>query len=757
MEDNKNTTSAELSDLATEYMMIYGVNVSRLRSIPFIVDGLKPIHRRILYALYKEPGDKDTFHKVASAMGSTLHYSPHGDQGMNDTFARMAQPFSNNAPYLTPDGNCGTATNGDDCAAERYWDVRISDFARDVLFKEFDGKVNMLPNYDYSRTEPFYLPARFPTVLLNGTDGIAYTMMSDIPPFNVSEVADATLKLLQNPDAKINLVPDSPTGCDIIVRDKETFVFQSKFEMDNRNYTITITHTAYGKYLRKIQKEIYKIQNGDSPMNEILSADDESDLIEGKIALVIRCKPCNLYTVVNKLFKRIPQLRNAVSLKNVLVIDTTLRTLTLTPKQILLRWLEIRFNDKRNWLMRELVSKTQRYNILDGKAYMLNEENIDKTTHLVLKTNKKDLVDALVKLYHPHISSAQANAIADTRIGNLTADEFKKTIEEMRKINEEIKSLRDTLSTPEKIKESIADDIKEIKAKYGVPRRSKILNLDNTERSNVGVVQILTDGSVVFGETETPDHLSSDVYPVSGDMVCLIDDMAQFVWINTEKVDSGTPMTLTSIGKSVMGKCLVAVSNKSNDILLLTNHGRVKYMPISKIPSNISRKPLIPLNDGERVVSIIELRDESQDVLIYTSDGMGKRVRTSDISKMSSVDAQGQFLIKDVDNVSGMFCVDNKKPLLVYVTLLGKMRVNNVKHLVSGKKYSDMKPIITLSPQDDLVGVYCVSENDVVTLYHGDGRISTVNVKSLPVSTMAIPPNRPKHVPAVKVIRTVIS
>lgn len=757
MEDNKNTTSAELADLATQYMMIYGVNVSRLRSIPFIVDGLKPIHRRILYALYKEPGDKDTFHKVASAMGSTLHYSPHGDQGMNGTFARMAQPFSNNAPYLTPDGNCGTATNGDDYAAERYWDVRISDFAYDVLFKEFDGKVNMLPNYDYTRMEPFYLPARFPTVLLNGTDGIAYTMMSDIPPYNVSEVADATLKLLHNPNAKINLIPDSPTGCDIIVRGPESFVFQSKFEMDNLNYTITITHTAYGKYLRKIQKEIYSIQNGDNPIPEILTADDESDLIEDKVALVIRCKKCNLYNVVAKLFKRIGQLRNTVSLKNVLVIDTTLRTLTLTPKQIILRWLEIRYNDKRNWLMRELVSKTQRYNILDGKAFMLNDENINKTTKIFKENNSDELVPALVKAFHPNISSSQANYISDAKFKNLTKDEFKKTLEEMKKLDREIKELHETLSTPESIKEAIADDIKEIKAKYGIPRRSKILDPNNTERTNVGVVQILTDGSVVFGETETPDHLSSDIFPVSDDMICLIDDEARFVWIKTDTIDAGVPVTLTSIGKSVMSKCLVAVSNKSNNILLLTNQGRVKYMPISKIPSNISRKPLIPLNDGEKVVSIIELRDESQDILIYTSDGMGKRVRTSDINKMSSVDAQGQFLIKDVDNVSGMFCVDNKKPLLVYVTLLGKMRVNNAKYLVSGKKYGEMKPIITLSPQDDLVGVYCVSESDVVTLYHADSRVSTVNIKSLPVSTMAIPPSRPKHVPGVKVIRTVIS
>ena len=212
MEDNKNTTEAELFDLATNSMMLYGVNIIMMRAIPHLVDGLKPIHRRILYSIWEKYKKEHEFVKVASAMGDVLHYSPHGDQGLCGTYARMAQTFSNNAPYLTPDGNAGTPTTGSDYAAERYWDVRLSDFTLDVFFKEFDGKVNMVPNYDNKSVEPLYLPSRFPTALLNGTDGIAYTMLSDIPPYNLSEVADATLKLLANPDAKIKLVPDSPTN-----------------------------------------------------------------------------------------------------------------------------------------------------------------------------------------------------------------------------------------------------------------------------------------------------------------------------------------------------------------------------------------------------------------------------------------------------------------------------------------------------------------------------------------------------------------
>ena len=755
MEENRNLVERELFDLATDSMMLYGVNINLFRAIPQIYDGLKPIHRRILYSMWEK--HRDNLVKVATSEGEVLHYSPHGDQGLTGVYARMAQPFSNNVPLLFPDGNCGTPTSGDDYAAERYWDVKISEFTKEVLFKEFDGKVNMMPNYDRSTDEPIYLPAKFPIILLNGVTGIAYTMSCDIPPYNLSEVADATLKLLDNPNAKIRLIPDSPTGCDVMVRDDTTFVFQSCFDVDNMNYTITIRNTPYTKYIRDIQKDVWAIQDSTNPIPELLTCDDESELIEDKLALVFRCKPCNLYTVVNKLFRRVPGLRSVVSTKNMIVVDNVYRTHEYDIRQILLGWIKIRLVEKRNWYLRDLVSKTQKYNILEGKAFMLHPKNIDKTLDIYKKSKRAEIPLKLVQAYPKKVSTSQANYMKDAHMYEITIDEYEATLKEMEDLDNKIKELKIIVSDPENIKNAIADDIKQIKAKFGVPRRSKIINLDNTERNSVGVVQILTDGSVVFSETENPDHLSSDVTPVSGDQVCLIDDTAQFLWVNTNKVPQGKPVTMTSIGKTMMGRCVSVVSNMSNNILILTNRGRVKYMPIDRIPSNASKKPLIPLEVDEVVVSILELRDESEDILIYTSDGMGKRVKTSELNKVMSVDSIGQFLIKDVNNVSGMFCVNNKKPLLLYVTVLGRTRVNKASLLKEGKKFGEMKSIIRLSPQDDLIAVYCVDPSQTVALQHADSRISTINISSLPVSTMSTPPTREKHVPGVKVVRAVIS
>lgn len=754
-----NVQEKELYDLATDSMMLYGVNINLQRALPNVYDGLKPIHRRILYAIWKSY--KGGYTKVASSIGDVLHFSPHGDQGMGGIYARMAQPFSNNAPLLTPDGNPGTPTTGKDYAAPRYWDVCISKFALDVLFKEFDGKVNMVPNYDNKEDEPLFLPARFPIILLNGVTGIAYTMSSDIPPYCINDVADATLKLLDKPEAKIRLVPDSPTGCDVMERNNETFMFQSSYDIDNRSYTITIKNTPYSKYLRDIQKALNEIQDSTNPISEILSADDECDFTIDRFAFVIRCKPCNLYTVINKLFTRVPGFRSVVSTKNMIVVDNEYRTHEYDIRQILLNWIEIRLVEKRNWYLRELVEKTRLFNKLEGKAFLLNKKNLDKTIKIFRNSKTKaDIVPNLVNAYKGGsyiLTTSQADFVQEAHLYQLTEEEYNKTVEKMEETEKEVNEIRDIISDPANIKKKIAEDILEIKTKYGAPRRSRILKSDNTEKNNIGVVQILTDGSVVFSETENPDHISSDVSPISDDKVCLIDEKGQFIWLNTSKIELGKPLTLTSVGKCVMGKCVAAVSNMDNNILILTNRGRVKYMPVDKIPSNASRKPLLPLEPDEEVVSIFELRDENEDVLIYTKDGMGKRIHTSELNCVNSVDAQGQFLIKDVDNVSGMFCVNNKKPLLVYVTILGRTRVNKAALLKEGKKFGELKPIIKLTPQDDLIAVFCADKDQLIKLQHADGRVSTINISSLDVVTMATPPVREKHVPGVKVVRAVLS
>lgn len=749
--------SVEASDVSEIYMCEYGININLQRSIPMINDGVKLVVRRILYMMYlkyRNVGVKGT-----SLIGDALKIHPHGDLGMGGIISRMCQEFSNNIPLLNAPSNTGNATTGDDYASPRYIiNITLSDFAKDVLFDEFDGKVNMRESSDIAIKEPIALPSKFPIILLNGTSGIGWTLSTDVPPYNLNEIADATIKLLKNPQAKVNLVPDLPTGCDIIVKDPNTFIMQSSFEIDPVNYVITIKNTPYLKYLDDIDKALRAIQDSENKIKEIDDACDESDLEAGKVEYVIRCRPCNLYQLVNTLFRRVPGFRSTISTRNMLVVTPNFRTDHYDVRQILCSWIGHRLREKRNWFLRQLVALGTEYNMNEVKAFLLSPKNLDKTVKVYRSCDeKKDIGPALMKAYPGKVSSSQGEYMSGIEMYRVTKKEYERTIERMEQLEKEIKRIKDIVKEPEKIKEAIIDEIKEIKQKYGYPRRSKILNLESDTDVNIGVVQILPEGTILFSETENPEHLSSDITPLAGDNVCLVDDKGYFLWVDTNKVLHDKPMTLTSIGKQQMGKCVAALSNPDNSVVLLSNRGRIKFMPITSIPTNATKKPLVPLDDDEYIVSVIEVRDSSQDILVYTSDGMGKRVQISDLNLVKSVDAQGQFIVRNDAEVAGMFTINPNKQWLVYVTRLGRIRVNHAKFLNAAKKFGDLKPIIKLSQQDDLIAVFCTNKEQKITLNHADSRTTSVNIDSIEPTTMATPPVRPKHVPGVKVLRATIS
>lgn len=752
---NPNIVSEDLTELAKNYMCLYGVNINIQRTIPMIGDGLKPITRRILYIMYKYY--RNTKVKGSVAQGQVLTLSPHGDQGLSDIFARMAQTFSNNVPLLdTKDtGNSGNAVAGDDYAAPRYLSFVLPEFTKEVLFEEFDGKTNMIPSSDDTTLEPFVLPAKFPIILLNGNIGIGWTLSTSIPPYNLNEVADATIKLLKNPDSKINLIPDLPTGCSIKKVSAESFIMESSYELDNLNYIITIKNTPYQSYLDDIDEKVREMQLSSNPINEILSADDESDLLNDDIKYVIRCKPCNLHNIVNTLFKRVPGFRKSISTTNMTVVDN-FQNKSYNTKQIILAWIKWRLNEKRNYLLREYVSTSTLLNMLKGKAFMLSPKNINNTIKIFRSCNSKDeIIDALVKGYEGKVTTSQANFISGLRLYQLVQKEYDNTLTEITSTEEKITDIRSKIEKPESLKELIIEELKEIKKKYGTPRKSRIITSQNEDNTSIEIVQILKDGSVCFGETNNPEHLSSDIVPISGDTL-LIDDKAQFVWVNPSVLDPGKPYTMTSLGKTICGPCMLAVSNKESNIILLTNTGRIKCIPVNKIPSNNSRKPLLPsMSSDEFIVSALEVRNDSEDIMIFTKDGLGKRILLTDLNITTSVDAIGQYILKDYE-VAGMFKINPNRQMMLYVTELGRIRLNNMKYLSTQKKFGAPKQIIKLSDRDTLLNVLCVNDDDTVLLYHADSRTSSIVVNSIPVSTFSQEPVRPKHVPAVKVIRATI-
>ena len=319
---NKWLTEQEAGELSEDYMCIWGTNINIARAIPDVRDGCKPIVRRMLYSTYITCGNK--YFKVASATGDVLHLSPHGDASINEAFNQLAQTFNNNVCLYNATGNAGTVLRGDDGAAPRYLTMKLSKFAQEVFFDDFDKRVDMRPSFDDTMEEPIILPAKFPMVLLNGTAGIGYTVSTNVPPYNLNEIADATIKLIQNPDAPIRLIPDSPTGCGIMVNDKkpDSFAWIATAQCDPENYTITFTHLPYHVFLNDIDDRIRQIMKSSKPIQGIIQVSHDSDMMDDKIAYTIICKPgSNVYKILGELYNRVSGLKSSFSASNLLVVD----------------------------------------------------------------------------------------------------------------------------------------------------------------------------------------------------------------------------------------------------------------------------------------------------------------------------------------------------------------------------------------------------------------------------------------------------
>lgn len=783
----------EMYDLATNYMSLYGVNVNMARAIPFIKDGLKPIHRRILYAAYRFY--RDNFVKTSVLLGDVGKFSPHGDQGLNAVVAKMAQPFANNIPLLTAKGNVGNVTTGNDFAADRYYAVKISKFAMDMIFGEFDGKVNMIPSYDGSLEEPFTLPTKFPIILLNGTSGIGYTLSSDIPPYNLIEVANATIKIIEffkefkdasekycrkhknyiseylsfGPNVynvmtidpkvikelglkrpKIHLVPDSPTGCNIYIKDANKFLMESVYTIDNTNYTITIKNTPYLKFLDNIDAALREVQRSNNPINEIIDAGEQSDDVSKEFKYVIKCKPCNVQNVVNTLFRRVGGFRSTLSTSNMTVIDSTYHTKNFTVGEILGDWIAQRFVDKRAWFLRDLVEKTTRLNMLEGVEIMLRGKNLEKTINIIKKNKRHDVVPALVKGYNGEITSSQAAYVNELPLYRITVDEHDKTVEEIEKLNDKIKWIRKVTDNDDAVLDTIVDDLTQVKTDYPIPRKSRIISggLDETLQP-VGTACILPSGNILLSEMASPELISSDIKTLSGSIACLIDEYGSFINIDTRTAQHNAELPLQSLGndKKKLYKCVGILSNPNNYAVILTNKSRVKIMPIKSIltsKANIVPRSIAPLDTDETIVSVLEVSNLADDALVYTKDGLGKRIRLSDVVLSTTTSAIGRFLNQDINNVSGMFIIDGNKPLILYVSNLGRLRVNHAKYLVAGKKYSDLKPIIELSERDDLIAVFCCDDKQTVTLHLDNGKLLNVKIDTLGISTINTPPVKAK-------------
>ena len=659
----KEVISVNLEDEMRQSYLDYAMSVIVGRALPDVRDGLKPVHRRVLFAMHELGNDwNKPYKKSARVVGDVIgKYHPHGDSAVYDTIVRMAQPFSLRYMLIDGQGNFGSV-DGDPPAAMRYTEVRMAKIAHELLADLDKETVNFTPNYDESEREPSVLPTRVPNLLINGSAGIAVGMATNIPPHNLTEVVDACLHLIEFPDASIQDLmgiipgPDFPTSGTIngssgireaylTGRGRIYLRAQCDFEEENGRFSIIVTELPYQVNKARLMEKIAELAK-EGRLEGISGLRDESD--KDGMRMVIELKRGESPEVVlNNLYQQ-TAMQNVFGINMVALIDGRPRCLNL--KEILLAFIDHRREVVTRRTLFDLRKARDRAHILEGLAVAL--ANIDEVIELI-KTSENPgvakerlldrdwlpgvVTDLLLRAEDGQrsrpehllpefglrgdryrLSVEQAQAILDLRLHRLTGLEQEKIIAEYREILKRIDSLLEILGSDVRLMEVIRDELLLVRESFGDTRRTRILenHLD------------LTRGDLVT-EEDMVVTVSHEGYVKSQPLT---------VYRAQRRGGRGKTATTTK-EEDYIDKLIVA--NTHDTILCFSSVGKVYWLKVYELPvaSRVSRgRPfvnLLPLADGEKINAMLPVRhfDEGHFIFMATSLGIVKKVELREFER----------------------------------------------------------------------------------------------------------------------------
>ncbi|MBU1235868.1 MAG: DNA gyrase subunit A [Gammaproteobacteria bacterium] len=658
----KETLPISLEEEMRHSYLDYAMSVIVGRALPDVRDGLKPVHRRVLFAMHELNNDwNKAYKKSARIVGDVIgKYHPHGDTAVYDTIVRMAQDFSLRYMLVDGQGNFGSV-DGDNAAAMRYTEVRMARIGHELLADIEKETVDFGPNYDGSEQEPLILPARIPNLLINGSAGIAVGMATNIPPHNLGEVVDACLAVLENPAIdiedliKIVPAPDFPTAAMIYgvsgVRDgyltgRGRVIMRARThieELPSGRQAIIVDELPYQVNKKTLQEKIAELVN-DKKIDGIAHIQDESD--KSGMRLVIEIKRGEVPEVIlNNLYKQ-TQLQDTFGMNMVALVDGRPQLLNL--KQML----ECFINHRREVVTRrtvfELRKARDRGHILEGLAVALS--NVDEVIALIkaaptppdakrelmARPWKSQLVEdmlrrAAAEASRPeglapefglssrgyYLSDAQAQAILELRLQRLTGLEQDKIVAEYKDVMEQIADLLDILARPERIIRIIGDELAAIRQQYNDPRRSEIV----LQTADINLEDLITREDMVV-------TLSHGGYAKRQRM----DDY------RTQK-RGGRGKQAASVKEDDFVDHLF-VANTHDYILCFSNRGRVYWLKVYEVPegTRTSRgKPIVnlfPLEENEKITAVLPVKefDEQHFVFMATAKGTVKKTPLTDFS-----------------------------------------------------------------------------------------------------------------------------
>jgi len=621
-----------IEDELKESFLDYAMSVVVSRAIPDVRDGLKPVHRRVLYTMHQLGFFHNrSYHKSVRVVGEVLgKYHPHGDQAVYQSMVGLVQPFSKRYPLLDGQGNWGSV-DGDNAAAMRYTEVRMQKIAQELLADLDKETVVFVSNFDESTVEPVILPSKLPNLLINGTAGIAVGMATSIPPHNLNEVVDACLALLQDPDIADEVLfelvpaPDFPTGGIICGRAGAVKAYKTGRGSVILRGVVDIEETKKGSTL--IIKELpYQVNKAELAMKI-------ADLVKNKVIdgisnikdetnrrgmrLVIELKRGEIPQVIlNQLYKHTP-LQNSISFLMLALLDN--RPIIFTLRHMLQEFVYHRKQVVYRRSVYDLKKARARKHLLDG--FVIALDNIDEAVSLIKSSTSGD--EAAEKLHARFaLSPEQCKAILEMRLQRLTGMEQQKIRNEMEEIQKHITYLLSIIENEEILIEEVTKELHEMKRLYGDERRSRI----------EGAIDILTEADLI------PDEEVVVTLTIKGYM--------KRVLLSTYGVQhrgGKGKMGMASLEGSEDVMQDLFVTKNHDTLLFFTNLGRIYSLQVFEIPeaSRLARGRavinLLPLQEGEQVVKLLTARDlEGKFLVMLTKDGIIKRTKASDFAKIRS-------------------------------------------------------------------------------------------------------------------------
>ncbi|MGJ0288573.1 DNA gyrase subunit A [Aliarcobacter cryaerophilus] len=776
--ENQDIVDINIEDSVKTSYLDYSMSVIIGRALPDAKDGLKPVHRRILYAMHDlNLTSKVAYKKSARIVGDVIgKYHPHGDISVYDALVRMAQSFSMRAPLVDGQGNFGSV-DGDSAAAMRYTEARMTRIAEEVLRDLDKDTVNFVPNYDDTMKEPAVLPTRVPTLLLNGSEGIAVGMATKIPPHNLGELLDAILHLIDNPTAEaIDLMefiqgPDFPTGGTIFgrrgivdayntgrgrVRIRAKHHIESKAKKD----VIVIDELPYQVNKARLIELIANLAK-DKQIDGIAEVRDESDR-EGIRVVIELKKEAMAEIVLNNLYKSTP-------------METTFGIILLAvynkePKVFNLpEILNIFLSHRKTVIIRrtifDLEKAKARAHILEGLKIAL--DNIDEVVKIIrASANDTEAKDNLSSRFG--LSAIQSQAILDMRLGRLTGLQRDKLEAEYAELMLLIAELESILRSEEKLNEIIKEELNEIKEKFSTPRRTEIedsydeIDVEDLIPNEPMVVTITHNGYVkrvpiksyerqkrggkgkVAVTTHDDDFIERFFVSNTHDTLMFVTNMGQLYWLKVYKIPEGSR---TAKGKAVVNlinlrpdeKIMAIIPtpdfDESKSLVFFTRNGIIKRTSLNEF-SNIRSNGVraIVLDDADEIVTAKIADVQTQYIMIFTSLGQCIRFeleKTRDQGR-STRGVRGIKFKIDTDFVVDADVIDSEEQEILTVSEKGIGKRTTIEEYRLTNRAGSGVIAMKLSPKTgNIVGEVLVDDTQDLMLLTSIGKMIRVDMQTI--------------------------